>query len=934
MAKANSRRVHAIGLLTVLVLPLPDASRADATAPSGAPWETPEYLRSGVLKQINAAGAYALGYTGAGVKVGVADTGLWTTHPEFAGRLLPGFDFVMNKPILADAPQDWDGHGTHVNGIIGAARDGTGMHGVAFNASLIPTRLGSGPSFDLDEYASAPWPFLAAHGASIVNASYALANCHDNPDRCHLSQFTRKDMEALFPKTVQRAIGTATDGVLMVVAAGNDSQADPDVLPALPHLVPELRGNWLAVVSLDPENRIAETSNRCGVARSWCLAAPGDVVYSTWRKDGYNTIGGTSQAAPVVSGVAALVKEAFPWFTAHDLQQTLLTTATDLGDPGVDKVYGWGLVNAGAAVGGYGMFTATTTLDTRGYTSTFTNDISGAGGLVKAGEGTLVLAGRNTFTGGAVVIGGTLAITGSLAAAVAVGADGTLSGTGVIAAPVAVAGRLAPGYSGPGTLTVDGPVGFSASATFAPAILGTDDADHAHLAATGTVALDGTLAPMLSTAGSAFAPALGETFTVIAADGGLSGAFAAIAQPDDLAPATRFDTLYDARTVTLVVTPHAYGHLAANGLLTSANATAVGAALDSIRPAAGTGATTARGALFARLYQVAPDALPATLTLLTGEAHASASAMAFDDARQVRGVIASRLDDAGPARGADPARPLAPGWNVMAWIAGYGGWADASGGAAARLDWTQGGALAGADVALTEETRLGVAAGAGRSSGSIDDLASSIDNDHQDVALYGASRLAGLAFRFGAAHGWNAVSTSRAIAAGPLAQTLSASYDGSTTQVFGEVSHGLTLAALQAEPFAALAYVRQSFDTFAESGGGAALTGAPTPLDTTLITLGTRLSADIAWGGGLLTPRLTLGWQHAAGDVDTGAVLRIGGSAPFLVTGTPIARDALVLDAGLSYAIADTVSATIAYEGLLAEAAQSSTVKGILRAAF
>ncbi|WP_204272324.1 S8 family serine peptidase, partial [Escherichia coli] len=66
-------------------------------------------------------------------------------------------------------------------------------------------------------------------------------------------------------------------------------------------------------------------------------------------------------AAPVVSGVAALVKEAFPWFTAHDLQQALLTTATPLGD---SDVYGWGLVNAGKAVLGYGMFVGTTVLDT------------------------------------------------------------------------------------------------------------------------------------------------------------------------------------------------------------------------------------------------------------------------------------------------------------------------------------------------------------------------------------------------------------------------------------------------------------------------------------------------------------------------------------------------------------------------------------------
>jgi len=119
--------------------------------------------------------------------------------------------------------------------------------------------------------------------------------------------------------------------------------------------------------------------------------------FGTGTDGGYLPYDGTSMATPVVSGVAALVKEAFPWFTAHDLQQTLLTTATDLGAPGVDEIYGWGLVNAAKAVLGYGQFVETATLDTKGYSSTFSNDISGAGGLVKAGAGTLTLIGANTY---------------------------------------------------------------------------------------------------------------------------------------------------------------------------------------------------------------------------------------------------------------------------------------------------------------------------------------------------------------------------------------------------------------------------------------------------------------------------------------------------------------------------------------------------------
>ncbi len=79
------------------------------------------------------------------------------------------------------------------------------------------------------------------------------------------------------------------------------------------------------------------------------------------------------------------MRQAFAWYTPKDLQQTLLTTATDLGAQGVDAVYGWGLVNASKAVRGYGQFIGANTLNTQGATSTFSNNITGTGGLTKTG---------------------------------------------------------------------------------------------------------------------------------------------------------------------------------------------------------------------------------------------------------------------------------------------------------------------------------------------------------------------------------------------------------------------------------------------------------------------------------------------------------------------------------------------------------------------
>jgi len=121
-----------------------------------------------------------------------------------------------------------------------------------------------------------------------------------------------------------------------------------------------LEGLWLAVVATDGNNKIANFSNGCGVAARYCLAAPGVRVLSTLHADDteigfprtkeYGLYSGTSMAAPVVSGAAAVVKSKAPNLTARQVIDILLRTATDLGAPGTDPVYGRGLVNLDRAL--------------------------------------------------------------------------------------------------------------------------------------------------------------------------------------------------------------------------------------------------------------------------------------------------------------------------------------------------------------------------------------------------------------------------------------------------------------------------------------------------------------------------------------------------------------------------------------------------------
>ena len=133
---------------------------------------------------------------------------------------------------------------------------------------------------------------------------------------------------------------------IFVWAAGNESQTESGALSALPLAFPELQGHFVNVVAVDSNNNLAWYSNQCGVTQNYCIAAPG----SQWDTDAgqssnHGKVAGTSFAAPAVTGAIATIKEAFPYMNAEKITQLLFVTAKDLGETGVDSVYGWGLLD-------------------------------------------------------------------------------------------------------------------------------------------------------------------------------------------------------------------------------------------------------------------------------------------------------------------------------------------------------------------------------------------------------------------------------------------------------------------------------------------------------------------------------------------------------------------------------------------------------------
>jgi serine protease len=305
----------------------------------------PLYSSQWHYPQINLPSAWDI-TTGGAVIVAVLDTGTRFAHPDLSGVHVTGYDFVANPangdgdgrdpdptdPGCPGDPTD-PSHGTHVEGTIAArTNNGAGVAGVNWGG-VSPTRImtlrvlggcGSGTYSDVADAIR----YAADHGAKVINMSLGGSSGSS---------------------TVDLAIDYARSrGVTLVAAAGNDYCG--------PVNYPARNPSVIAVAATTITNARASYSN-CGPELD--VAAPGGssgagVWSTTWSPNAGNTylpLMGTSMATPHVAGLVALMISR--GITGPSNIQTILqNTATDLGTPGFDTQFGWGLVNAFAAVGG------------------------------------------------------------------------------------------------------------------------------------------------------------------------------------------------------------------------------------------------------------------------------------------------------------------------------------------------------------------------------------------------------------------------------------------------------------------------------------------------------------------------------------------------------------------------------------------------------
>lgn len=302
-----------------------------------------EYLNSWGVQHIGAGLVHESGNKGAGVKIAVLDTGIDYTHEDLAGNYKGGYNFVEypdpndpDKTItypLNTFDDSGNGHGTHVAGIIGARQNGIGAVGVAPEADLYAVKVLDGARHGLDSWVIKGIEWAVSNGMQIINMS----------------------LEGGYNPAVEEACNAAYAGGALLVAAAGNTYGGPIDYPAG-------YASVIAVTGTDPKDINAWFSPDDPKVE---LAAPGvnimstvpSSVFSTIGISGYDILSGTSQAAPHVAGTAALILSSGNLedlnndgkVNNEDLRLKLGMTTLDLGVPGRDTAFGYGLLNAAKA---------------------------------------------------------------------------------------------------------------------------------------------------------------------------------------------------------------------------------------------------------------------------------------------------------------------------------------------------------------------------------------------------------------------------------------------------------------------------------------------------------------------------------------------------------------------------------------------------------
>lgn len=268
------------------------------------------------LRMINAAYAWATGATGEGVRVGVIDSGVESTHDDLSAHVTTGYNVINNS---YDTEPDGNRHGTFVSGIIAAeTNNGIGIAGCS-DATIVPIKAFSGSKTSLSYITRSIYVAVDDLDCEVLNLSFTIAYNESSANQT----------------AMREAVDYATSkDVICVAAAGNQNSSQINA--------PACFDNVIGVGSLTSSGVRASTSNYNYTVD---VTAPGVDVFSSTLNNSYTTGSGTSYAAPHVAAAAAIAKSIDPYITPAEFNLVLEACSDDLGDTGYDVEYGWGCLN-------------------------------------------------------------------------------------------------------------------------------------------------------------------------------------------------------------------------------------------------------------------------------------------------------------------------------------------------------------------------------------------------------------------------------------------------------------------------------------------------------------------------------------------------------------------------------------------------------------
>ncbi|PZT14161.1 serine protease [Stenotrophomonas maltophilia] len=813
----------------------------------------------------NARAAQAAGLTGQGVRIGIVDSGVQRNAVALNGRVVANLNYIdpARNNLQVD---DVVGHGTAVASLAAGASVGSWPGGIAPGAQIVSARIiadkppvddgsGKGNSFSGPLGVAQVHQDLISYNVKVMNNSWGGLYWTDLPTTAQVAAEYR-------PFVINH-------GGLVVFAAGNDARPEPSSLAALPSQLgvagslpaADLERGWLVATAVDPyaPGTLASYANACGQAARYCLAAPGSAVYPDANGGSYYWNYGTSFAAPLVSGAAALVWQRYPYFDNNLVRQTLLGTAKDIGAPGVDAVFGYGLLDISRAIKGPGRFDwgdVVVNVDAPSSGSLWSNDIVGSGGLVKQGGGTLVLGGNNSYSGATRIERGILSLqNGSVIRSnvtILAQPDPDSTGLQFNGGTPRVIGNVVNGSSvflttGNTTGTIEGNYTQQAGAQLMIA-LGANA-----LQVTGNATINGGVRVHGFVSG--YVPQNGSRQDLIHAAGGLSGTFSSPATSSGLQGLSLLQSSYgyDTNNAWLNLTQVSVT-AAATGLTASAQSAAqrvdsAFSALDDDTTLQGSAFGTAAGAL--QWTGGGSKGLEASLQSLSGQAHARAESATFDSIDMARRAIAERFDRV------QAAPRLRGAWQSALGEAGQGSFA---GNAADSRGW-----MAGQDLSLGSNGLMGVAFGETRSNGG-SSFGGDRGRDRQAQAQLYAGWNLGRGYALAqVGSGQFTRALDRQLLLGAGAYGVSARYGGRFSSASVEGGYRFGRAGASFTPYVGASSTRVDTDAFNELGGfGFGLRGEANRVQRSLMLAGIR--GERGWGR--WTVRGHAEWQQRLDGAD------------------------------------------------------------------